>query len=99
MTKLDVDEAEKRWTELVQFNDKYDALKRVLFMMTDKYKDMWNGDLEKTSVAKHRISLGSPNTAPIYAALDKAGPRQCVLEKEEFDQVIKAGVMELATKE
>lgn len=60
---------------------------------------MWDGNLETTSVPKHRINLEPSNPALIYAAFNRFDPCQRVIERGEVDQMLKAGVVEPATRE
>lgn len=62
--------------------------------MMERYRSLWNGNLGKISVAKHRTESDLSNAAPIQASLYRAGPRQRNLEREEVYQMIKAGVAE-----
>lgn len=67
--------------------------------MIEGYQTIQDCRLRTISDAKHRIVMSALNAASIHAAFYYTRPRQYVLKKEKVDQMIKTGVVNLATIE
>lgn len=69
----------KHATEKDQFNKRFSKWKPNLLKLMEKYKFMWDGHLEKISVAKHCITLNPSSAGLVQTASYRVGPRQRVL--------------------
>lgn len=65
--------------------------------MMNEIAKMWDGNLERISVAKNCIILNMCSAAPTHATPYRADPKHRHLENEEIEQTLKDGVTELAT--
>lgn len=76
----------------------YDEFRQGLETMMSKYSTMWDENLGRVSVTKHRIQLPK-ETAPIHLHFYRAGPRQRQLESDEVDKMLKENIAEATTTE
>ena len=61
-----------------------------------RYSDMCSGTLGEINVTEHRIDL-IEGAKPVHAQPYRAGPRQRLLEEQEIERQLAAGVIEPAT--
>lgn len=90
--KEDAGQADKHWTETVQYIEEYSKWKLSFLSKMIKYESMWDGNLGRIILAKHRINLNPPNASPNHANSYQAGPRRRELDQREVRQMLIAGV-------
>lgn len=78
----------------MQFSEKHANLRADLIKMTQKYESMWDGHLERSTVAQKRIALYPPGASPAQSAAYRAGSKQRNLGGKEVAQMEKACVVE-----
>ena len=66
--------------------------------MLRPFSSMWDGSLCEIRTTEHRINL-QPDARPIAQNPYRAGPRARVVEQEEVDRMLQAGVIEPAQSE
>lgn len=56
------------WRDYVQIGHKYDSSGDELTAMLKEFKTMWDGQLGRINIDKHRITLTAPETRPFHFA-------------------------------
>lgn len=60
---------------------------------------MWVGHLGRINIAKHRIEILSPGTAPVHLAPYRAGPKTLEFKKVKTDKMLSDSVIDLSQTE
>lgn len=63
--------------------------------MVSEFGFMWDGNLGRTSAAKHRIELSNTNKALAYLAPYRAGPKTSKFERSKIDMMLADNIIKL----
>lgn len=73
----------------MQLSENYDKWKHDFIKMMQKYEAIWEGQLGKVTMEKHRIVLNPPDAPSVNSAPYCAGPKQREQKQDEVAQMEK----------